>query len=408
MEEFRYRGIEASGATVTGNLQALNGKGAYSALKQSGITPISIWQADFEVEDVKWWQRDIALFSSKIPPQHLSVTAKAIALLLNAGLPINDALDAAIESSPKPMKPILISVIRQIAQGEKISAAFARHREKLPDTFLMMIDVGEIANRLPDTFLRAASHFDRQAENARKLVGALIYPAILVLFAVFLLGVLVFFLVPALEPLFASSGMALPTMLSILVQSKLFLFNNGIFILATLIAIPIVVSALRATPSGKKFLQSLALRIPYLGKRLVLADLARFTHALSVMLESGLSFQNSMQAGCKTFHLLSLRELAQDALDEMKQGGSFTDFFSQSPLIGKDIKQLMLLAEKTNQWQKIMEETANTLDAQIEEADRKITNLITPFITVFIGTVIGILVVSVISAILEINELAFQ
>lgn len=408
MVEFRYRGIEKTGSKITGSLQATNEKNAYVALSQSEIVPISIWEAGSEVHELKWWQRDVSLFSSTIPPRDLAIASKAIAILLEAGLPLKDALSAAIESSPKSLKPILVSVTRQLEQGEALTTAFSRHKNKLPETFLMLVEVGETANCLPAVLLRAAAHFDIQAENSRKLIGALIYPAILVLFSFFLLGVLVFFLVPALEPLFTSSGLELPAVLSILLTAKLVLFEYGIAFFLVVFALPFAMSSLNATDPGKRLLQALALRVPYLGRRMVLGDLARFIHALSVMMQSGLSFQKSMQAGSKTFHLRVLRDLAQISIEEMKQGGSFTEQFTSSPLIGKDIKQLILLADKSNQWQQIMEETAKVLDTQIEQADQRLTNLITPFITIFIGATIGILVVSVVSAILEINELAFQ
>ncbi|MCF6273252.1 MAG: type II secretion system F family protein [Rhodobacteraceae bacterium] len=408
MAEFQYRGIESGGKTVSGTLQAGSEKSAYLALQSAGITPLSLAEASINSTNLAWWQRDISLFTSKISPSNLAISAKAIAILLNAGLPLNDALTAAIDSSPKPIKPILASVIRQVSQGEKLADAFAQHRDKLPDTLLMLIEVGEVANKLPETFLRAAEHFERQAETKRKLIAALVYPAILVLFSVFLLAVLVFFLVPALEPIFNSSGLALPTMLAILVRSKQFLIDNGVIILSMLVATPLAITVLKQTENGKRLLQSLTLRLPYLGQRLVLGDLSRFTHALSIMLKSGLSFQKSMQAASKTFNLLVLNDLASTALNDMKQGGSLTEHFTGSALIGKDIKQLILLADKSNQWQKIMGETAKALDAQIEQADRRLTNLITPIITIFIGSTIGILVVSVVSAILEINELAFQ
>lgn len=408
MIEFRYRGVTERGATVSGNLQATSEKLAYVELKQSGITPLLLEHSSSGANDLKWWQRDIAVFSSTIAAKHLATTANAIAILLNAGLPLKDALTAALDSASKPMTPILQAVIRQISQGDKLAVAFNRHKGKLPDTFLMLIEIGEIANQLPQAFARAAEHFERQAENRKKLIGALIYPAILLIFSVFLLAVLVFFLVPALEPLFASSGLALPTMLGILVKIKGFVANNGLFLLFGFALVPVALTAFRATSGGQRILQSVSLRLPYIGNRLVLGDLARFTHALAAMLESGLSFQKSMQAASKTFHLLALQDLAKTALEEMKQGGSFTEHFSKTPLIGKDIKQLIQLADRANQWQKIMGETAKALDAQIEQADKKLTNLITPIITIIIGSTIGILVVSVISAILEINELAFQ
>ena len=408
MIEFRYRGIESNGATVSGRLQAANEKRAYAELKKSGITPLSLDAPKQDYDDIKWWQRDIALFSSKIPAHQLSVSANAIAILLQAGLPLKEALGAAIDTSPKPMKPILAAVIQKISQGEKLATAFNVHQKKLPDTFLMLIEIGEMVNQLPKAFARAAVHFEHQSENRKKLVDALIYPAILLIFSVFLLSVLVFFLVPALEPLFASSGLSLPAMLAILVKIKAFMAQYGLVLLAGIALIPFVLSAINATAGGQRLLQALILRLPYIGNRLVLGDLARFTHALAVMLESGLSFQKAMQAASKTFHQLTLRALARTALQEMKQGGSFTEHFSKTPLIGKDIKQLIQLADRANQWQKIMAETAKALDAQIEQVDKKLTNLITPIITIFIGSTIGILVVSVISAILEINELAFQ
>ncbi len=408
MMEFRYRGFEKNGATVSGSLQAASEKLAYAELKKSGITPLSLESEGNGENDIKWWQRDIALFSKKIPAQQIATSANAIAILLQAGLPLKEALSAAIDTSPKAMKPILAASIQKISHGEKLASAFDAYREKLPDTFLMLVEIGELANNLPGAFTRAAEHFERQAENRKKLIGALIYPAILLIFSVFLLSVLVFFLVPALEPLFTSSGLALPAMLGLLVRTKVFMAQNGVWLLAGFAAVPFVISAINTSSSGQRFLQGVSLRLPYIGKRLVLGDLARFTHALSVMLESGLSFQNAMQAASKTFHLHTLRDLAQTALQETKQGGSFTAHFSKTSLVGKDIKQLFQLADRANQWQKIMGETAKALDAQIEQADKKLTNLITPIITIFIGSTIGILVVSVISAILEINELAFQ
>lgn len=408
MIEFRYRGIERNGATVSGRLQAANEKLAYAELKKSGITPLSLEAPTQSYDELKWWQRDITLFSSKIPAHQLSISANGIAILLQAGLPLKDALSAAIDTSPKSMKPILAAIIQKISQGAKLATAFNAHQKKLPDTFLMLIEIGEMANQLPEAFARAAAHFERQSENRKKLIGALIYPAILLVFSVFLLSVLVFFLVPALEPLFTSSGLSLPAMLAMLVKIKAFMAQYGLILLAGIALIPFAFSAINTTSGGQRFLQALSLRLPYIGKRLVLGDMARFTHALSVMLDSGLSFQKAMQAASKTFHLLTLRDLAQTALQEMKQGGSFTEHFSKTPLIGKDIKQLIQLADRANQWQKIMGETAKALDAQIEQADKKLTNLITPIITIFIGSTIGILVVSVISAILEINELAFQ
>ena len=327
--------------------------------------------------------------------------------MLENGLPPRDALSTAIETVRDiRFSKFLQKALNDLDQGATLTEALSDKTGRLPDRFLTLIQIGEDANRLAAT----AAHISGMAEREKKLAdqvrSALIYPTILLVASVVVVLGLIFFLAPTLAPVFTAVQQEPPTTIQVFLVVGDFLKNH--YLLAAL-GLAVVYIFLRLTPAWLKDLVShLKHRIPVLGDYFQLRAAALTFNTISMMLGSGATLLAAIIAARDAAENPILRDLLSNCETMVREGGALSDALTDTKLLPKDAIAFIRIGERSNQLSQLLAAGAAEFESRLQRKVADLISLLTPMLTLVVGGLIGLLMFSTLSAVLEINEIAFQ
>lgn len=405
MLEFRYSAYDAKGRLTKGRITANDEAGALDDLNARRLTVFEI-QESSGGEDIPWWSREVSLSGDRIPRADLAQFLDSFAILLNAKLPIPTALSSAVEEVKHPrLKALLLEAGRSVEQGGSLAGPITAHPTIVPPRVVVLIALGERANRLQMTMAHAAELMKRELRFRKDLSSALTYPIILLTVAVIVVLGLIFLLAPTLAPVFSAVGkeppFAIETMLSVrdtLVEDwHLILVSIGLLVLvgATLIR--------RARDQFERFLY----RLPVIGLLLRLSESSRSLMTLSLMLRSGASLLEALSAAQEASATNRFGRM-YNQMEEAVRAGNQVSSALDPELLPNSIVQMIRLGERSDHLGHMLENAVEALDRQTRDKIQALLQMLTPVLTLVIGAIVGALIFSTLSAILEINEVAFE
>ncbi len=404
--EYRYTAYTASGSRENGTLEAVSQADALQRLKRQGMVPARVESAEAGSDAKAWWQKDVALFSRGPGMREVARICDTLAALLRAGIALPAALSATADGiGNATTKTALLRFRDGLESGRPLQSAAGPLRDVLPAELIDLLVLGDRSNRLAVVLEEASKLFRKRAALADKLASALIYPAILVLAALGLMGVLVFFLAPALRPLFVSAGVEATGVLAMLFWANDALTANGVWIAASLpIAFGGIYLLVTQTPFGQG-IAGLVRKAPVVGRVLLSGDLSVVARSLALLVDSGMPVQQAFRlTGSATPGDLGMA-LAH-AAERAEHGEQIAPAFRDAD-VPAAFSQLLAAAEASNQWPLVLSDTADLFEAEAGRGQERLAELITPALTLLIGVVVGFVMISVVGAILDINELSF-
>lgn len=324
MPSFTYKAVKRDGSFVEGGLEAASASAASRNLRAQGLTVVSL-SAGESVTSVAGGGR--AQFDRK---QVLSFTSE-LAVLLRAGLPIDRALKVLIDmSATSATREVLEGILATVKGGRGLSQALADRPELFDDFYISMVRSGEASGNLASVLARLAA----QLEDARKIrsgvVSALIYPAILAVVAVISVLVMLGFVVPQFEALFADMGDALPLLTEVVISGGEAIKSYGIYGLIIGFAIVWYLRRWLRTEPGKAWLDHRVLRLPVFGEIVFKYEVARFSRTMGTLLGSGVSVLKSLDIAVSTVGNGEVRAALDSLSAEVKRGGRISKQLAES------------------------------------------------------------------------------
>lgn len=404
MPRYAYSAYDSSGSLTSGEVQAQNDLAALDQLTARGLTPVSL---DTGGQALRWWQREISLSGkAEINPQALSLFFRNFASLLSVGFPLPRALRFCLGSTrDAALRQVLGQTSEAVSDGQSLAGALQDTDGRIPERLVTMIEIGEASNRLADVAARIADTLEAETARKRELRSALVYPMILVVMSVLVLGLLVFYLAPTLMPVFASAASEPPWILSSMTALRDLLLSGWPLVLGGLLAF---VLFLRLTwPALSRAAAPVILRTPVIGQYLRQSETLTLCRTLALMLSSGAPLPRALSVARDTAGHPAYRALLARTQTEVTAGAPLSASLSQSPLIDPMAAAMLEAAEEADHMAPVLDRlvaemstrTARTLDQAIK--------LITPLMTLAIGLGVGGVILSTISAILSLNDVAF-
>ncbi|MEQ6204727.1 type II secretion system F family protein [Sulfitobacter sp. HNIBRBA2951] len=404
MPLFSYSAYTASGALETGEVQAPSDVAALDQLSAQGLTPVSLKAGG---QSLPWWQRDLSFGGAQSSkPDALEHFFKTLAGLLKVRLALLRSLRFCEgNTKDRAMAQALSRVQRDVRDGSTLGQALRSAGSFFPDRLVTMVEIGEAADRLADVTDRIAVTLASEAEQRRELRGALIYPVILVVMSLLVMALLVFFLAPTLAPVFASADAELPTVLRLMVGLREVILAQWPAILIAFCAV-LMASRLLRHPV-RNFIARIALRLPILGGYLRQSETLKILQTLALMLSSGASLPRAMATARATTRHPAYRALLTQTEDRIMAGGALSDGLSRSPLVDPMAGAMLEAGEETDQMIPVLDQLVIDLRARSARTLAQAIRLITPLITLVIGVSVGGIILSTVSAIMSLNDVAF-
>lgn len=397
--DFSYRAASADGTMVTGVVEADSEQNAVELLWRSGLTIIDlkkkvklppIHELLPSLYGVK--RRDVIQFS------------RNMASLLDAGIPILRALNIQSRFGGRAFRAVLRSVAQDLEGGSRLSEALAKHPLVFPTFYVHLVRTGEEVGNLAGVLKELVTHMERDEETARKVRGALAYPAFLVLLAIGVVFIMLSFVVPALMSLFSELGSQLPPLTRGLIAVSDFFSANWLYMLIGLIGIVIAIWLYIRTPQGKKVKDRVVMRIPLLGAAAIKGSLARFARNLGMLVGAGVSLFEALKLIADTTD----NTVVAEAVANVRQGVADGQLLSQAviaePAFPSLMGEMIGVGEETGALEGHLLKIASFYEEEADRAVQQVTGMLTPALTIGVGLLVGFVAVVQFSSIYSIAK----
>jgi type IV pilus assembly protein PilC len=316
-------------------------------------------------------------------------------VLVKAGLPIIKALDSILEKTEKGKLPeILKSVREDIKGGTSLSDAFEKYPRVFPHLYVASVRAGERTGDLPQTIRRYIEFLKRAEALKRKLLSALIYPAILVTVALIVISVLLIYVVPTFSQIYEGSGAQLPLPTQYLIHFTGFLKSNIIFFF---FALAISLAFFRrwiATEAGRYWIDNLKLRIPFFGNMVHKYAVVSFTRTFATVLGSGIPIIESLKMSVGTLNNKILERKLFDAIGRVEEGTRLSSALESAGFMPPLALRMLGVGETTGSLEEMLVDISEYFEQEVDARLTFLTTTIEPAIMLFMGIIIGIIVLT--------------
>lgn len=393
MPVFAYEGRTAGGDTRKGQLEASDAEAARSRLRQMSIQPTSVKKAGGGSIDLKFPVPNF--LKPKVTKKDLVVFVRQFATMIDSGLPLVQCLDIQAKQAPNPTFRTQLTVIKeQVESGSTFADALKKYPDTFDDLFRNMIAAGEVGGIL-DTILNRLAQFMEKAEKLkRQIKGAMMYPSIVMLAAGAVVTLLLLFVVPTFEEMFAEMGQALPMPTQVVIAMSKWLQANFIFLAIGITAFAFGMRTFYKTARGEEVVDGTMLKLPVFGDLLKKVAVARFCRTLGTMISSGVPILEALDICSRTAGNKVIEKAVVRVRDAISEGRTISEPLSETKLFPEMVCQMISVGEATGALDVMLNKVADFYEDEVDQAVDNMTSMMEPLIIIFLGIIIGGLVIA--------------
>ncbi|HUP42105.1 MAG TPA: type II secretion system F family protein [Thermoanaerobaculia bacterium] len=331
----------------------------------------------------------------RVDVQRFLAFNQELAALLKAGLPLLQSLDLMVgRMAPDTFRSVLSEVRERVRTGQDLSEAFGAHRELFPRLYPSILKAGERSGEL-ELVLRRFIRYQKLVLEARKrVVSALVYPAVLVTVSLVMILIMLIFVVPKFELFFEGSGAELPLLTRAMLAIGTTLESNGLWLAVALLAGGIFFWRWRETPAGGLALDRLRLRLPFLGPVLHRFALSEFCRSLATLLAGGMPLVPSLEIAVSAVGNAQIRERLEPTIQKVREGEPFHQSLEQSGVFTDLAIDMVQVGEATGALDEMLANVSDFFDDQVETRMQRLLTLVEPAMLVFMGIVVALILIS--------------
>jgi type IV pilus assembly protein PilC len=381
-----------SARTVSGDLKraefdAASREEVIAHLRSQRLIPVAIREKPKAIQ--------FSIGGAKVKTRDIVIMTRQFATMINAGLPLVQALDIlAKQSDNKTLQSTLQDVLYDVESGNTLADAMRGHTKVFTALYVNMVAAGETGGILDTILLRLAVFLEKAEALARKVKGAMIYPAVISFVALGAIIVLLLFVIPTFQQMFASFDQALPLptriviMASDALQSYWWAMGGGVAALVFLFKRWI------ATSSGRLTFDRILLRLPVFGNLARKSSVARFTRTLGTLLSSGVTILDGLEITAKTSGNRVIHDAIMNSRSSIAGGESISEPLKASGVFPPMVTQMINVGEETGDLDGMLTKIADFFDDEVDTAVESLLKAMEPLMIVVLGTVVGGMIVA--------------
>jgi type II secretory pathway component PulF len=401
MPMFQYKAKTRAGELVNGSLAAGDRRTALAELTKLGFFPLEVDSAEAD----QLAQDKANRYRNRVKSRDVLMFTQQLSSLLKSGMSLSQALGTLERRSQKRALGAILSELRNgIVQGESLSDSLAKHPRTFSRFFVNLIKAGEASGSLDDVLLRLGKHQEQMAEVREKVIGALIYPLIIVAVGICTIVFFMLVMVPRFSAMFKEMGttMPLPTRILIGISDK---FVSYWWIGVLLVVIGVTVYRIRArTPEGKLAIDVLKLRLPVFGNILMANALAQFARTLATLLENGVPVLTALQIVEDTMTNRVIANEIREARTRVTDGTSISQPLSKGKVFPPLLIDMLAVGEESGAVVPALKNIADAYEQELSRMLKIFTTLLEPVIIIIMAIVVGGIVMSILMAVFSITS----
>jgi general secretion pathway protein F len=411
MPVFEYTGLTEAGKNVRGLRDAESSKTLRALLRKDGVYLTDSRPAEagaVEGQQKTGMSREVdvaALFGfSGVSSQDLAIATRQLATLIGAGIPLVEALTALVDQIEHPRLKRIMGVVKQkVNEGSSLAAALGEYPKVFTDLYVNMIRAGESSGALDVVLVRLADFTESQAQLRNKIIGAMLYPAIMVVVGIAIVGILFAVVIPKVTKIFEDMNVTLPWTTRLLIGISTIVQNYWYLLV---ILIPAFLYGLRRwmkSPKGSAVWDRAQLKLPVFGDLIRMLAISRFAKTLSTLLASGVPLLTAMDIVRNIVTNSLLSGVIDNARDAIREGESIAAPLKRSGQFPPLVYHMIAIGERSGQLEEMLQNVAKSYEAQVEMRIGALTSLLEPVMIVLMGGGVAFIVFSILMPIMQLN-----
>ena len=330
-----------------------------------------------------------------IKMRDIVIFTRQFSTMINAGLPLVQALDILATQSENPaLKDVTRQVVFDVESGNTLADAMRKHPKAFSELYVNMVAAGEAGGILDTILMRLAVFMEKNDALVRKVKGAMIYPAVIISVAAIAITVLLIFVIPTFQTMFESANIALPLPTRIVIGLSHALKTYWYMIAGAIIGTFVSVKKYYQTPSGKLTIDRKLLKLPVLGDVLRKSAVSRFTRTLGTLISSGVSILDGLEITAKTAGNRVIQDAIMESRASIAGGETIAAPLKKSQVFPPMVISMIAVGEQTGGLDEMLSKIADFYDEEVDAAVSGLLALMEPVMIVFLGVVVGGMVVS--------------
>jgi len=383
MAAFTYTARDAKGELKNATVEATSREDAINQLKKQRLNVIKIDEQTKKKKAGKVAMRDIVIFT------------RMFSTMINSGLPLVQAMGILAEQSENPaLRDVTKQVVFDVESGNTVADALRKHPNAFSDLYVNMVAAGEAGGILDTILMRLAVFMEKNDALVRKVKGAMIYPGVIMTVAGGAIVVLLVFVIPTFQRMFAEAGISLPLPTQIVIGMSEGLQKYWYVIVA---AIGVAVWSLKkyyATQNGKLVIDRAMLKAPVLGDVLRKSAVSRFTRTLGTLIGSGVSILDGLEITAKTSGNRVIQDAIMESRSSIAGGETISAPLKKSGVFPPMVVSMINVGEQTGGLDEMLSKIADFYDEEVDAAVSGLLALMEPIMIVFLGVVVGGMVIA--------------
>jgi len=400
---FDYRAACTDGSVVAGTLSGTNQQDVIRQLRALGQIPIRI---DESTQDKRTGSSRLSVRRRKISERDIADMTRELAILLRAGMPVDRALGVLTTLAENPELETLLDDVRsEVKGGSSLANAVARHDHVFSRLYINLLRAGESGGALEIVLERLAEHLDRNYETRATIQSALIYPLVLVFVAFVSVFILLGYVVPQFTEMFESAGEALPMSTRITIAVGNFLQSWGWLLIVAVVLGGLLIKRQLAQDATAYRWHNLALSLPLAGTIILKNEVSRFARTLATLLQNGIPILKALGIVKDTMSNRVLAEGLDEVVSRMTEGQSLAEPLASKTRFPAFAVQMIRVGEESGDLPGILVQVAETYDRDTQVTIKRSLALLEPILILGLGALIAGVIISILVAILGVNEL---
>jgi type IV pilus assembly protein PilC len=400
MPVFLWKARTRQGTIKKGELDGANDQAVMAQLRAQMLMPVTVKKKPKDVSEY------LPFLKPGITTKDLVIFTRQFATMIDAGLPLVQCLEILGEQNENAtFKEVIRTVKADVEQGATFADALGKHPKPFDPLYVNLVHAGEVGGILDTILNRLAVYLEKADALARKVKGAMVYPATVLVVAVLVVVLMLVKIIPTFEKMFADFGGQLPGPTQAVIDLSHWMQDwLWFFVIAIVLALMAYFQARKRYPKFRRTTDALALKLPVFGSLLRKVAVARFSRTLGTMIASGVPILDGLDIVSRTAGNMVIEEALNDVKAAISEGKTIAEPLSESEVFPGMVVQMIAVGEETGAMESMLSKIADFYDDEVDAAVDALTAMLEPTMMVVLGGTVGSLLVAMYLPIFKIAE----
>ncbi|MHB8844155.1 MAG: type II secretion system F family protein [Nitrospirota bacterium] len=397
---FLWEGKTRQGNMQKGEISANNKEEVMTLLRKQNITPVNVSAKSRELK--------ISFGEPKVTDKDIVILTRQLATMIDAGLPLVQCLEIlGSQTENKTLAKIIVQVRSDVESGATFADALKKHPKAFDNLYVNMVAAGEAGGILDTILGRLAAYMEKFARIKKQIKSAMIYPSVILFVAIAVVALLMIVVVPMLGNMFKEMGGTLPLPTRIVIWISEFLSGwGGISIAGGAVGGFFALKKWRATESGLRITDNIALKLPVVGMLITRVSVAKFTRTLGTLMTSGVPILEGLIIVAKTAGNKIVEEAIMMTRQSVSEGKTLAEPLSKAKVFPPMVTQMISVGEATGALDNMLNKIADFYDEEVDSAVGALTSMLEPMLMIFLGITVGFVIIAMYMPIFQMGALA--